>query len=113
MRKTTIEGRNKPAQARRSKSAKILLTRQRMLSRSHQTRRMFQKDLALAQFRAGLASGRMHHAWLLAGPRDIGKASFAPPVPLIPAGSFTTDDQTVKAGVNYRFNWGGPIAARY
>jgi len=32
---------------------------------------------------------------------------------LIPAGSFTTDDQTVKAGVNYRFNWGGPIAARY
>jgi DNA polymerase-3 subunit delta' len=34
-------------------------------------------DPLVAQFRAGLASGRMHHAWLLAGPRGIGKASFA------------------------------------
>lgn len=28
-------------------------------------------------------------------------------------GKFTTDDHTVKAGVNYRFNWAGPAAARY
>jgi DNA polymerase-3 subunit delta' len=34
-------------------------------------------DSAIAEFRAALASGRMHHAWLLAGPRGLGKASFA------------------------------------
>jgi len=26
---------------------------------------------------------------------------------------FTNDEHTVKAGVNYRFNWAGPVAARY
>jgi len=26
---------------------------------------------------------------------------------------FTDDEQTVKAGLNYRFNWGGPVVARY
>jgi outer membrane immunogenic protein len=26
---------------------------------------------------------------------------------------FRNDENTVKAGVNYRFNWGGPVAARY
>jgi outer membrane immunogenic protein len=26
---------------------------------------------------------------------------------------FHDDEHTVKAGVNYRFNWGGPVAARY
>ena len=44
---------------------------------------------------------------------NFGKANFTAPVLLVPAGSFTTDDHTVKAGVNYRFNWGGPVAARY
>jgi DNA polymerase-3 subunit delta' len=34
-------------------------------------------DAAVAAFRAGLDSGRLHHAWLLAGPRGIGKALFA------------------------------------
>jgi DNA polymerase-3 subunit delta' len=34
-------------------------------------------DAAVAAFRAGLESGRLHHAWLLAGPRGIGKALFA------------------------------------
>ena len=28
-------------------------------------------------------------------------------------GSFRTDDHVVKAGVNYRFNWGGPLVAKY
>ena len=28
-------------------------------------------------------------------------------------GNFTTDDHTFKAGVNYRFNWGSPVVARY
>ena len=26
---------------------------------------------------------------------------------------FTDDEHTVKAGLNYRFNWGGPVVARY
>jgi outer membrane immunogenic protein len=26
---------------------------------------------------------------------------------------FRDDEHTVKAGINYRFNWGGPVAARY
>lgn len=30
-----------------------------------------------AAFRAGLDGGRLHHAWLLTGPRGVGKASFA------------------------------------
>ncbi len=44
---------------------------------------------------------------------NFGNATFVAPPALVPAGSFTTDDHTVKAGVNYRFNWGGPVAARY
>jgi len=27
--------------------------------------------------------------------------------------SFRDDEHTVKVGVNYRFGWGGPVAARY
>lgn len=34
-------------------------------------------DEAVAAFRAGLDEGRLHHAWLIAGPRGIGKALFA------------------------------------
>ena len=26
---------------------------------------------------------------------------------------FQDDEHTVKAGINYRFGWGGPVAARY
>ena len=31
----------------------------------------------IAAFRAAMAGERMHHAWLLAGPRGVGKGSFA------------------------------------
>jgi outer membrane immunogenic protein len=41
---------------------------------------------------------------------NFGSANFITPVGL---GSFTTDDHTVKAGLNYRFNWGGPVVAKY
>ena len=41
---------------------------------------------------------------------NFGKANFITPVGL---GSFTTDDHTVKAGLNYHFNWGNPMVARY
>ena len=34
-------------------------------------------DEAIAAFRAGLDSGRLHHAWLISGPQGIGKALFA------------------------------------
>ena len=34
-------------------------------------------DAAIARFRESLAAGRLHHAWLLAGPRGVGKATFA------------------------------------
>jgi outer membrane immunogenic protein len=44
---------------------------------------------------------------------DFGSSRFTAPVALAPFGSFRTDDQTVKVGVNYRFNVGGPVVARY
>ncbi len=34
-------------------------------------------DLQIATLRAAMAGERMHHAWLLAGPRGVGKGSFA------------------------------------
>jgi len=40
---------------------------------------------------------------------NFGKATFDTPA----IGRFTTDDNTIKVGVNYRFNMGGPLVARY
>lgn len=34
-------------------------------------------ETAIAAFRAGLDSGRLHHAWLVAGPKGVGKGLFA------------------------------------
>ena len=44
---------------------------------------------------------------------NFGDARFTAPAALIPTGTFTTDDHVIKAGVNYRFNLGGPVVARY
>jgi outer membrane immunogenic protein len=44
---------------------------------------------------------------------DFGTSSFTAPAALVPFGSFRTDDHVVKAGLNYRFNWGGPVVAKY
>ncbi len=44
---------------------------------------------------------------------DFGKTNFVTPVQLSGFGSTRNDEHTVKAGINYRFNWGGPVAARY
>ena len=44
---------------------------------------------------------------------NFGNASFSAPAALVPFGSFTTDDHVVRAGINYRFNWGGPVVAKY
>jgi outer membrane immunogenic protein len=44
---------------------------------------------------------------------NFGSSRFIAPAVLVPFGSFSNDDHTLKAGVNYRFNWGGPVTARY
>ena len=38
---------------------------------------------------------------------NFGSGTFASPVDVA---HFTDDEHTVKAGINYRFNWGGPVA---
>lgn len=35
------------------------------------------QDRAIEQFASAWASGKLHHAWLLAGPKGVGKATFA------------------------------------
>jgi outer membrane immunogenic protein len=44
---------------------------------------------------------------------DFGSSRFIAPVVMVPFGSFSNDEHTLKAGLNYRFNWAGPVAARY
>jgi outer membrane immunogenic protein len=44
---------------------------------------------------------------------NFGSSRFATPVALAPFGSFTTEDHTLKLGVNYRFNFASPVVARY
>ena len=39
--------------------------------------RLFGHQAAISEFSDALASGRMHHAWLLVGPEGIGKATLA------------------------------------
>jgi outer membrane immunogenic protein len=34
------------------------------------------------------------------------------PAPVV-GSRFNSDEHTVKVGVNYRFGWGGPVAAKY
>ena len=38
---------------------------------------MFGHEEAVSVFKEGLASGRLHHAWLISGPEGVGKALFA------------------------------------
>ena len=38
---------------------------------------LYGHDAAVAGFRTALDAGRLHHAWLIAGPKGIGKALFA------------------------------------
>jgi outer membrane immunogenic protein len=44
---------------------------------------------------------------------DFGKTNFVTPAVLTAFGSTKNDEHTVKAGINYRFNMGAPVAARY
>lgn len=78
------------------------------------------QDRAVEQFTAAWAGRKLHHAWLLAGPRGVGKASFAhaaarrvladaagPPVEL--PGLETSDDhpmvKLVEAGSHPDMRW--------
>ena len=78
------------------------------------------QDRAVEQFATAWASRKLHHAWLLAGPRGIGKATFAkaaarrvladaagPPSPL--PGVATDDDhpmvRLVEAGSHPDMRW--------
>lgn len=38
---------------------------------------LFGHDAPMAQFEAARKSGRLHHAWMITGPKGVGKASFA------------------------------------
>src|SRR6266849_8259322 len=44
---------------------------------------------------------------------NFGKTNFVTPAVLAAFGSTRNDEHTVKAGLNYRFNWGGPVVAQY
>jgi outer membrane immunogenic protein len=44
---------------------------------------------------------------------NFGDSRFVAPAVLVPFGTFHNDDHTIKLGVNYRFNFGGPVVARY
>lgn len=42
-----------------------------------ETKHLFGQDAARDEFLAALAQGRLHHGWLITGPRGIGKATLA------------------------------------
>jgi len=78
------------------------------------------QDKAVEQFASAWASRRLHHAWLLAGPKGVGKASFASAAarrvladaagPLSDAPGLETDDQhrmvkLVEAGSHPDMRW--------
>src|ERR1700730_6301691 len=44
---------------------------------------------------------------------DFGKTNFVTPVVLSAFGSNRNEEHVVKASINYRFNWGGPVVAKY
>jgi outer membrane immunogenic protein len=44
---------------------------------------------------------------------NFGNTTFTAGTPEIIGARFRDDEHTVKVGVNYRFGWGGPVAAKY
>jgi outer membrane immunogenic protein len=44
---------------------------------------------------------------------DFGSTTITAPALLTTYGSSKNDQHVVKAGLNYRFNWGGPVVAKY
>jgi outer membrane immunogenic protein len=44
---------------------------------------------------------------------NFGSTTFTSGTPEIVGARFRDDEHTIKAGLNYRFGWGGPVATRY
>jgi outer membrane immunogenic protein len=44
---------------------------------------------------------------------NFGSSNFIAPLAFVPYGGFRHDEHTIKAGVNYHFNWASPVIARY
>ena len=44
---------------------------------------------------------------------NFGNSNFTAPAALASFGRLRTDDHVVKVGLNYRFNWGAPVVAKY
>jgi DNA polymerase III subunit delta' len=63
--------------AERSSSAPVEPDRLDGFSAPREVDRVFGHEAAINEFAEALASGRMHHAWLLVGPEGIGKATLA------------------------------------
>ena len=56
-----------------------------------------------------LQTGKLEYQYF-----NFGNSQFvAGPPALVGLGSFRSDEHTFKAGLNYRFNLGGPVVARY
>lgn len=53
---------------------------------------LFGQDAALSEAEAAIKSGRMHHAWMVSGPKGVGKASFAYHLARRLLGAEATDD---------------------
>ena len=54
-------------------------------------------------------SGKLEYQYF-----NFGNSQFvAGPPALVALGSYRSDEHTFKAGLNYRFNWGGPVVAKY
>ena len=58
------------------------------------TDRVIGQDRAIAEFMDAAQGGRLHHAWLLTGPRGVGKATLAWAIArwMLGTGSFGTTD---------------------
>ncbi len=65
------------AAAERQRAAPVEPDRLEGFSFPREVDRLFGHEAAIDEFEDALRSGRMHHAWLLAGPEGIGKATLA------------------------------------
>jgi DNA polymerase-3 subunit delta' len=65
------------AAAERQRAAPVEPDRLEGFSCPREVDRMFGHEAAIAEFEDALRSGRTHHAWILAGPEGIGKATLA------------------------------------
>jgi DNA polymerase III subunit delta' len=63
--------------AERSRATAVEPDRLEGFSAPREVDRLFGHDAALREFADALATGRMHHAWLIVGPEGVGKSTLA------------------------------------